>query len=446
MDGATDGIRVFAPRRRSVKPGLKQAVTSAAFIAAAALAVRFVVLWWTWHQAAPASPNEPYGYELGCVAKAIASGKGFSSPLPFFDTGPTAWLSPVFPYIAGGIFKIWGIYSVKSHVAIQIFDCVCSALTVFPIYAIGKRSFGAAVAAGAAWLWVVLPDATHVPIADLWETSLAGLFFAVLFWATVAVRDEQSAGKWAGYGALWALGALINTSLLSVLPFFLAWLGWEARKDRRPWLQPIAVASVVFVLGMTPWTVRNYYAMGKFLPVRSNFGLELWLGNNPQATEVNAFQLHPMANHAEAEEYRSLGEIAYMRAKQGEALEFIHANPGTTAYFIMRRIGDNWFAVSDRVGSVFSTGSPYLRVYFFFNAALTALAWFGAAKACRVRNSFWALYVIVLLVYPMVFYLTHTLVRYRFPMEPILSILAVAGFSYAVRSLSSGTEALEPAL
>lgn len=409
-----------------MKSTLSRLARSAAFIAAVALAVRLVVLLWTWHRAMPGTPGEPYGYELGCVAKSIASGKGFSSPLPFFETGPTAWLSPVFPYIVAGIFKIWGIYTVKSRVAIQVFDCVCSAVTVFPIYAVSKRSFGAGTAAGAAWLWVVLPDATHVPIADLWEASLAALFFGLLFWATIAIRGEGSTAKWAGYGGLWALGALINTSLVSVLPFFLAWLAWQERKERRPWLRPVAVASLVFVVGMAPWTMRNDEALGKFVPVRSNFGLEFWLGNNPQALEVNAFQLHPFVNRAEAEDYRSMGEVDYMRAKQHAALAFIHSHPGAASYFILRRVGDNWFAVSDRVGSVLSSGSVYLKGYFIFNAAMTLLAWYGAIAAWRARNSYRALYAITLLVYPLVFYLTHVLVRYRFPMEPILVVLAVS--------------------
>jgi hypothetical protein len=412
-----------------VSASLKRLASSPVCIAAVALAVRLAILWWTWHRAAPAPPNEPFGYELGDVAKAIASGKGFSSPLPFFETGPTAWLSPIFPYIVGAIFKIWGIYSVKSHVAVQIFNCACSALTIFPIYAIAKRSFGATVAAGASWLWVVLPDATHVPIADMWEAALAALFLGLLFWATLAMRGERSVAKWAGYGALWAVGALINTSLVAVLPFFLVWLAWEARKEGIAWLRPAAVASLVFAVGLAPWMIRNYSAFGKFVPVRSNFGLEFWLGNNPEALEVNAFQLHPFVNRSEAEQYRSLGELAYMQAKQHEALAFMRANPGTACYFIARRIGDYWFAVSDRVGSVLSNGSLYLKGYFFFNAALTLLACFGAGGALRKRNTLGAPYLIVLLAYPVVFYVTHALVRYRFPMEPILTVLTAYGLS-----------------
>ena len=38
------------------------------------------------------------------------------------------------------------------------------------------------------------------------------------------MRDAKTVLAWAGYGALWAIGVLINPSLLSLLPF-LAGLG-----------------------------------------------------------------------------------------------------------------------------------------------------------------------------------------------------------------------------
>ena len=38
-------------------------------------------------------------------------------------------------------------------------------------------------------------------------------------------------------------------------------------------------------------------------------------------------------------------------------------------------------------------------------------------------------YLVVLLAFPLVYYLTVTLVRYRFPMDPILTILAAYGVS-----------------
>ncbi|MGO9590788.1 MAG: glycosyltransferase family 39 protein [Candidatus Acidiferrales bacterium] len=410
-----------------MKTALKRLASSAVFIAAVALAVRFAILWWTWHRAAPVAPNEPYGYELGCVAKSIASGKGFSSPLPFFDTGPTAWLSPIFPYIVAGIFKIWGIYSAKSHVAIQILNCVCSALTIFPIYAIAKRSFGASVAVGASWLWVALPTAWHIPVADLWDTSLSALWFALLFWATLALRGERSTARWVGYGVLWAVGALINTSLISVLPFFLAWLAWEAHKERMPWLRPIAISVLVITLGVVPWVIRSYLVVGKAFPVRSTFGLMLWFGNNGRATAVNSFSTSPFLDANEATEFQRLGEAAYMRAKQSEALHFMASHPARTASLVARRLVTEWFEVTDRASDRWLGAPLYIKVLFLCNAVWVLFGWLGLGTATYRRNAYAPFYWAVFLFYPSIFYLTSTLVRYRFPMDPMLTILSVFG-------------------
>src|ERR1700733_11194855 len=148
--------------------------TSAFFIAVAAFALRIGILSVVWLRGVPAESR--YGFETGNIAFAIASGHGFSSPLSFFPTGPSAWLAPIYPFLLAGIFKIWGIFTVKSQIVAQALNCFFSAITVLPIYAIAKRSFGVRVAVGAAWLWVVVPSAWHIPIAYIWDTALTALW------------------------------------------------------------------------------------------------------------------------------------------------------------------------------------------------------------------------------------------------------------------------------
>ena len=47
-------------------------------------------------------------------------------------------------------------------------------------------------------------------------------------------------------------------------------------------LAGVVIAVVASAL-VAPWIVRNWFALGGFVPVRSNFGLELVMGNNPHA-------------------------------------------------------------------------------------------------------------------------------------------------------------------
>jgi len=431
-----------AQPKSALLPGL---FYSPAFIAAFAFGVRLLTLYIIWRHGSVAGP---YGYEAGRIAESIASGRGFSSPLGSVQTGATAWLCPIFPYLMAAVFRVCGIFTLTSLLVIQIFNCAFVSLTVFPIYAIARRSFAAPyestyqsphqnpfqsnVALLASWLWVALPSALHTPVADIWDTSLTGLLFALIFWATLAIREEQSALRWASYGALWALGALTNASMLSLFPFFIGWLVFSGPKAPAGRL-PRAVLSVfVLALLLMPWTIRNHRALGEWLPLRSNFGVELWLGNNPAGNDVNSFALHPFQNPLEASRFKSLGEIEYMKQKEHEAIAFMRANPGTTLHLVARRVALYWFAVSDRPRFDWSTAPWYVRYLVLPNLLMILFAWFGAATALRRNRPGAMLFVLALLVFPIPYYITHALVRYRFPLDPILAILSVYGLLSAL--------------
>src|SRR5262245_10467165 len=65
------------------------------------------------YQIKPGQENYSLGWETGKIAYSIATGQGFSSPFQE-NTGPTAWVAPLYPYLVAGVFKILGIYSPSS--------------------------------------------------------------------------------------------------------------------------------------------------------------------------------------------------------------------------------------------------------------------------------------------------------------------------------------------
>jgi hypothetical protein len=411
----------------------KRVVCSPVFITGFAFALRMLVLYYAALSGrAQVRDFLPYGYELGRVARAIAAGEGFSSPLRMVDSGPTIWFTPIYPYLVAGIFKIWGIYSEMSHIIVNTLNCAFAALTIIPIYSIGKRTFGDGVAIGAAWAWVFLPTALFFPMTWVWDTTLAALFFALIFWATLAMREARGILPAAGYGALWAVGVLINPSLLSTFPFLLGWLMWEARKESLPWLRQGSIILVVFAIGLVPWTIRNYRVFDKFVVLRSNFGLELWLGNNPEVPDTWSPWMHPNDSPAEAEKYKRMGEIAYMAQKQSEAVEFMRTHPRDTLYFMYRRFVNNWLGITDSPGDSWSRSPLYVRAFLVLNVFLFLFTMLGALYAYRSRLPAAIPYAFVLLIFPLVFYFTHTSLRYRFPMDPIMMVLAANGVGCSI--------------
>jgi hypothetical protein len=57
------------------------------------------------------------------------------------------------------------------------------------------------------------------------------------------------------------------------------------------------------------------------IPIKDNFGLELWLGNNPTVKRNWSPGNHPVGYPAEMQRLLDLGESKYMQVKQREAVE-----------------------------------------------------------------------------------------------------------------------------
>ena len=79
------------------------------------------------------NPEHILCWEQGNVAAALVQGHGFGSP---FDQHfqPSAVMPPIFPLIVAAIFKIFGVRTVASVYAVHTFDCLVSALAIFPIF------------------------------------------------------------------------------------------------------------------------------------------------------------------------------------------------------------------------------------------------------------------------------------------------------------------------
>jgi 4-amino-4-deoxy-L-arabinose transferase-like glycosyltransferase len=376
-----------------------------------------------------------YGGETGAVAAAIASGKGFSSPLPEITTGPTAWLTPIYPYLLAGIFKLAGIFTYKSLLAMRLLDMLFSALTCWPIRRAATMAFGNKVGTASAWLWAVLPDAIFYPVIWVWDTALTGLCLTALVAATMEIRGSRRTSSWIGYGALWAFSAMVNPSVLSVLPFLALWAIWPLREQLTQALKLGLVTSVIFMAGIAPWSIRNYVVFHKFIPFRSTFGLVLWLGNNPEVPDTWAPFLYPADNPEEAAKYARMAEIPYMEEKQSEALAFMRTHPRDSMRFFFRRFAHNWLGVWDAPADMWRFMPPYMKLLLFWNCLFSLLSFTGAFFAYRARSEGALPFASVMLMFPVIYYLTNTSGRYRYPMDPIMAILTVFAIAYPLSQL-----------
>jgi 4-amino-4-deoxy-L-arabinose transferase-like glycosyltransferase len=417
------------------------ALQSPALAVVAAFAVRMALLWWI-HRDRDAHQFLffPTSHEAWDVAWAMALGNGFSAPLTGMQ-GPTAWVAPAYPGLIALALKVTGRDSYGATILCLFLNCVISALTCWPIYGIGKKIAGREVGLASSWVWVFLPTALLFPLEWLWDPSFAAFFVALLIYWTLDFHEDAPLAAWAGYGALWAIAMLMNPAIGILFPFLTLWLVQQRRRSMLPWRPQAAVAALLLIAGLAPWTVRNYAAFGTWVPVKDNFGLEFWLGNNPSVKRNWSPDQHPVGNPHEMQLLLSLGETRYMQMKQRQAIEFIEAHPRIFLKSVWNRFLDTWTGLgdvpSDRWVSALRAGGAYIR----FTSVLSLLALAGLFLTCRSLGWEAAPVWIAPIVFPITYYLTHSTLHYRHPIDPVLTVLSVVALAHA---LSWGLRRLLP--
>jgi 4-amino-4-deoxy-L-arabinose transferase-like glycosyltransferase len=374
--------------------------------------------------------NFSFGWEMGRIGRSIASGHGFANP--FNDTtGPTAWEPPLYPFLIGGVFRLFGIYSHASAFILLSINSVFSALTCIPVFLISRRCFSERVAVWSAWLWAVLPPVMYWCTRWVWETSLAALLLAAIFWLALTLEEKDGWKPWLWFGLLWGVAALTNTSLLAFLPASGLWPWSQRSKRAKPSLRGVALASLVFAACIAPWLVRNHQTFGQFVFVRSNFGAELRLGNGPGANGTWMEYLHPSQNVFEMRRFHQLGELAYVKERRQEAIAFIHEDYVRFAGISLKRFIYYWGGLP-RLSEIPAL-APFKDSIFL---ASSVLGFWGLGRALRQHRPGAWLFLWLILSYPTVYYFVFPHPRYRHPIEPELGILMV----YVVSEARGKTE------
>lgn len=417
-------------RRRS-HGQLVRIAASLAFILSVAFLLRVGFVWSQQRQIPEDRLSAvPFQYEAGNIARSVVEGKGFSSPFRE-ETGPTAWLTPVYPLVLAGLFKVFGVDTFAAFEAAVLLNIIFSTLTCLPIYFAGRRIGGTAVGALGAWLWAIFPSAIIIPFEWIWDTSLSALLAATILWATIYVAESQRIGDWCVYGLLWGFALMTNPSLGSLLPFLLVWGAWRARKETGKWFVKAALATGVAALCCLPWTIRNYKVFHRVVPLRSTFGLQLWLGNNPYYIHTWPAWLHPIDNRDERAKYMEMGEVAYMRDKFDRGAHYIFAFPRREASLCWDRFVATWLGTPHPLQDTMATHSPWVRAVNISNF-LASLGVLGGIGALLWRRSPYALPVLTFpVVYPCVYYVTIALLRYRHPIDPVIVLMAAIAMSGA---------------
>jgi uncharacterized membrane protein len=399
-----------------------KAATSLLLILVVGFGARLI---FAWNQArkipATALAVAPFEQETGSIAYSLVTGKGFSNPFKR-DTGPTAWLTPIYPLLVALAFKLFGAFTLASFFFLVFLNVLFSTATCVPIFYVGKRVAGIAVGSGGAWLWALFPNGIMIPFEWIWDTSLSALLGATLLWATLELADSTRMRDWCGYGVLWGLTVMTNPSLGSLLPPLLGWAAYRTRRAPGRLIRPALVFGIA-VLCCIPWTVRNFVVFHRFVPLRSNFPLELYIGNNENYDDKHPRYPPPISKERETVRYFRMGETPFMDEEMRKAMRFIVSHPRVELILFGERFVAFWAGIANPVNTFLTADSLLIRGL-ILTAVLSGIGALIGIVVLIARRSMYALALASFpVVFPFLYYVTHTSLRYRHPIDPVVLLL-----------------------
>ena len=381
-----------------------------------------------------------FGYEAGQIAESLARGTGFSSPFPG-DSGPTAWLAPGYPIILSIIFIMFGTFSKSAAIAAIALNSFLSALTVIPVYKIGERVFNRETGLLAIALYAIyLPSIWH-SINTIWDTSLYTLLSMILINWLICLNWNQNIGKQIYFGIYAGLLILVNPVIASYYPVILWWIYTKTNTG----IKDKVIFCLLFLISVTvtisPWLLRNYQKFGSFW-LKSNLGNELYISNNFGVWEAftaskNAnkdmsnywINIHPSNNSEEFQLYKELGEAQYVRNRQKEAISFIVKNPLKFSLLTYSRILRFWigpWGSANKWKGNIKTSIDLSRLKLIANIIFLPFFFVGLLIAFKEKREL-CLLIGYLFVTPMAYYITNVSQRYKYPLDPIILIIAAFG-------------------
>jgi 4-amino-4-deoxy-L-arabinose transferase-like glycosyltransferase len=353
-------------------------------------------------------------WEVQAVAVSLAETGSFADPY-ILPTGPTAHVAPIPPAVSALVFKVFGLTLVGGYADWLLRMAFTAAVWGLLPWLAGRVGLGSRAGVIAGVVGALIPS---------WPSHRTALTALALGLLMIAFLRRWQAERTTAPDALLlglACGAAFHVQpvLLSVVAgwifFELVWSG-----TRRRWASTALIALGI-VLACLPWAWRNHQTFDAVFFIRSNFGLELRMGHHRGATPA-MHQMdgpgelqHPRLEESEARKVREWGEIVYMRRAGREALQWIRANPLSSAKLVGTRVALWW------LGPLYD---PTVAVLVTF---LTGLAVGGVWRSWATLSiPQRAAVLIPLLTYPLIYYVVAYMPSYRKPINWLFILLAAA--------------------
>jgi Tfp pilus assembly protein PilF len=353
--------------------------------------------------------------------------------------------APLYPYLLAAIYRLFDDTTATVRlIQAAIGAASCGLLAAAGISLFGRRGVIAGIALA------IYPPAIFLD--SLLEKSPLVTFFTTALLALLSAPPARmSARRWFATGATLGLLALTRENALLLLIPLLLWIAlgpfegsWRERA------KPAAIFLAGCALVLLPVGFRNLALGGEFHLTTAQFGPNFYIGNHAGAT--GTYEALVLGHGSAADEREDATRLAEQAAGRklmpgevsnywtGRALDSIRAHPIDWLKLAARK-----FALTFHSGEVADTESPevfaewswlpaVLRPFDF--GLLFAIAALGLVLTAARWRRLWFLYAMAV-TYTFSVVLFYVFARYRFPVVPVLMLLAAGGVLEAIPAVRS---------
>ncbi len=369
-----------------------------------------------------------HGFESGVISDNVVAGQGYWMPFYFCDVPIRSFIPPLYPTLMA-LLKSGSENWVGMMRGIQIVASLGNALLAAEI---AGRWFGRRAMTWSFFLVALYPLFAIYSLA-IFSTTFIMTWVLVLMNLMDRVDEPRPVLLGSVTGLFHALGILTSPplGLLGVLFLFRLWRYRKPGRLRRTFAYLIVLLAV-----WSPWVIRNYQVHGTLMLTSTNGGFNFLVGNNPHAggytwgpftEEENFWQV------VDREAVESLAEPQLERWFYARAFGYIAQDPLRYAGFFFTKVYYFWWCQDiTRFGYPSPWSVGYQSMYALFLPFMLAGIWFWRKRWRRLFPAFF-LFAEYSTLYGCYFVRS----RFRWEIEPLLLVFAVAGWFEISRRLGA---------
>ncbi len=369
---------------------------------------------------------------------------------------PTVDRAPLWPFIIAGLTIIFG----PSDYVARIFLSLVGSGTCVLVYLFARDLFSWRIGVAAGAFAAIYPE---LYIYDGWlytESLYIFLLFAICYSLyRLQHKPERNWSNWSIIGVLLGLLSLTRPNGIIVIGLFIIWcfiMVWQKFISLRIAIRGILLSSLIAVVLIAPWTIRNFLVSHTFIPVAVGDGTVLLGAYNDEilaqatyaggakGTWINPIQSRPdVVRPFPLHTCNPPCEVAREAAFKDAAVQWIQKNVKAMPHLLLLHFMNMWQPEtyeSDLPTARFPQQRPtqlvvgMMKTWPIFVFILAALGL--VVTAWRWREFLFIYLMILLTIAQNIIY--YGIPRFRAPIEPMLILLA-AGFIWWLTHKDKGT-------